>query len=148
VPILSSRPCFAFTGSFGVVILQTMLLEAEAHRTGRFAGSDIDRRDGFIHFSRPGGRTAATYFSRLDFQAAELRRLVSSSQRDSPASNFRRASACTDFEAPAAQARLLRHSDSGSRLWRGLPSAVGRPLGAWQPQPQMRIYRGLRRIRG
>src|SRR6476660_6425397 len=25
VPFLSSRPCFAFTGNFGVVILQTML---------------------------------------------------------------------------------------------------------------------------
>jgi uncharacterized protein (DUF952 family) len=41
---------------------------AEANRTGRFVGSDIDRRDGFIHFSTRDqvGETAARYFSGLD----------------------------------------------------------------------------------
>lgn len=41
---------------------------AEAHRTGTFAGSDIDRRDGFIHFSTRDqvSETAARYFSDLD----------------------------------------------------------------------------------
>lgn len=40
----------------------------EAHRTGTFAGSDIDRRDGFIHFSTRDqvSETAARYFSDLD----------------------------------------------------------------------------------
>jgi uncharacterized protein (DUF952 family) len=41
---------------------------AEARRTGRFVGSDIDHRDGFIHFSTRDqvGETAARYFSGLD----------------------------------------------------------------------------------
>ena len=41
---------------------------AEAYRTGTFGGSDIDRRDGFIHFSTrdQAGETAARYFSSLD----------------------------------------------------------------------------------
>lgn len=40
----------------------------EACRTGTFAGSDVDRRDGFIHFSTAGqvADTAAKYFSGLD----------------------------------------------------------------------------------
>ena len=38
---------------------------AEARRTGTFVGSDIDRRDGFIHFSTRDqvAETAARYFS-------------------------------------------------------------------------------------
>jgi uncharacterized protein (DUF952 family) len=38
---------------------------AEAERSGAFEGSDIDRRDGFIHFStaEQAAETAAKYFS-------------------------------------------------------------------------------------
>ena len=41
---------------------------AEARRTGTFVGSDIDRRDGFIHFSTRDqvGETAARHFSGLN----------------------------------------------------------------------------------
>ena len=41
---------------------------AEAHRAGVFVGSDVDRRDGFIHFSTRNqvGETAARYFSGVD----------------------------------------------------------------------------------
>ena len=40
----------------------------EASRIGTFAGSDVDRRDGFIHFSTRDevAETAARYFSDLD----------------------------------------------------------------------------------
>ncbi len=41
---------------------------AEAERLGVFAGSDVDRRDGYIHFStaEQAGETAAKYFAGLD----------------------------------------------------------------------------------
>ena len=41
---------------------------AEARRMGTFAGADVDRRDGFIHFSTRDqvAETAARYFSDLD----------------------------------------------------------------------------------
>jgi uncharacterized protein (DUF952 family) len=41
---------------------------AKARRMGMFVGSDVDRRDGFIHFSTRDqvAETAARYFSDLD----------------------------------------------------------------------------------
>ena len=41
---------------------------AEARRIGTYAGSDVDRRDGFIHFSTGDqvAETAVRYFSSLD----------------------------------------------------------------------------------
>ena len=40
---------------------------ADAERAGAFAGSEVDRRDGYIHFSTAGqvAETAAKYFAGL-----------------------------------------------------------------------------------
>lgn len=59
------------TGSIAVRAIYKICRAAEwveAERSGTFAGSDVDRRDGYIHFSTAEqvGETAAKYFSGMD----------------------------------------------------------------------------------